>query len=135
VKYRILNILEKRQPLSLSCTQDAIRAEFETALDAHLTYRNLIAKVPDGETLLNTNTNTVEVFLGEKCESLSKVEPPSGAEGLRDTHTRAIAKRGKSYEDKINGKDNTSLDRFDSGGMFGIHGQLLVNERCPRGNG
>jgi hypothetical protein len=92
VKYRILNILEKRQPLSLSCTQDAIRAEFETALDAHLTYRNLIAKVPDGETLLNANTNTIEVFLGKKCESLSKEELPSSGEGLHDRNTRAIAK-------------------------------------------
>jgi hypothetical protein len=92
VKYRILNILEKRQPLSLSCTQDAIRAEFETALDAYLTYRNPIAKVPDGETLLNANTNTVEVFLGEKCESLSKAKLPSSGKGLHGGHTRAIGK-------------------------------------------
>ena len=92
MKYRILNMLEKRQPLSLSCAPDAIRAAFETALDAHLTYRNLIAKVPDGETLLNANTNTVEVFLCKKCESLSKAELPSSREGLHDRNTRAIAK-------------------------------------------
>jgi hypothetical protein len=92
VKYRILNILEKRQRLSLSCTQDAIRAEFETALDAHVTYRNLIVKVPDGAMLLNTNTNTVEVFLGDKCESPSKVELPSSGKALDDGHTRAIGK-------------------------------------------
>jgi hypothetical protein len=92
VKYRILNILEKRQPLSLLCTPDGIRAEFETALDAHLTYRNLIVKVPDGETLLNTNTNTVEVFLGDKCESLSKAELPSSGGSSHSGHTTAIAK-------------------------------------------
>lgn len=63
VKYRVLNIVEKRQPLSLSCNQDMIRAEFETALDAHVTYRNLIGTLLDGETFLNARTNTVEVLL------------------------------------------------------------------------
>jgi len=65
VKYRVLNIVEKRQPLSLLCNQDMIRAEFGTALDAHLTYRNLIGRGLDGETLLNANSNTVEVLLGK----------------------------------------------------------------------
>ena len=78
--------------MSLSCTQDAIRAEFESALDAHLTYRNLIAKVPDGETLLNTNTNTVEVFLGDNSESQSKLELPLSGKALHNGHIRAIGK-------------------------------------------
>lgn len=78
--------------MSLSHTQDAIRAEFGTALDADLTYRNLIAKVPDGETLLKTNTNTIEVLLGKKCESPCEGELPSSGKGWHGNHTRAITK-------------------------------------------
>ena len=133
MKYRILNILEKKQPLSLSCTQDAIRAEFESALDAHLTYWNLTAKVPDGETLLDTNTNTIEIFLDKKCESPCEAELPLSRKGLRNEHKRVIEKVGKSHERKI--KDKTSLGHFESGGMFGIDGQLLVGKRCSWSNG
>jgi hypothetical protein len=118
--------------LSLSCTQDEIRAEFETAFDADLTYRNLIAKVPDGETLLNTNTNTIEVSLCKKCESPCEAQMPLSRKGLHDGHKRVIEKVGKSHERKI--KDKTSLGRFDSGGMFGIDGQLLVVKHCSCGD-
>jgi len=63
VRYKVLNIIEKRQPVSLSFTQNEIFAEYESALDADLTYRNLIARVPDGVTILNPTKKTVEVTL------------------------------------------------------------------------
>ena len=63
IKYKVLNIIEKRQPISLSCTDDEILAEFESARDADLTYRNLIARIPDGVTILNPTKNTIEVTL------------------------------------------------------------------------
>jgi hypothetical protein len=63
VKYKVLNIIEKRQPISLSFTDDEILAEFENALDASIAYRKLIARVPDGATILNPTENTVEVTL------------------------------------------------------------------------
>ena len=67
VKYWLLNIVEKRQPLSLNCTRHAIRAEFETAFDAHMVYRNLLGRVPDGQALLTADTNTIEVLLCTEC--------------------------------------------------------------------
>ncbi|MGD8529974.1 MAG: hypothetical protein PVG97_03265 [Syntrophobacterales bacterium] len=132
VKYRILNMLEKRHPLSLSCTKDEVCAEFETAFDADLTYRNLIAKVPDVETLLNTDTNTIEVSLCKKCDSPCEAELPLSRKGLHDGQKRVIEKVGKSDERKI--KDKTSLSRFDSGGMFGINERLLVAKHCSCGD-
>ena len=66
VKYRVLNIVEKRQPLSLNCTQYAIRAEFETAFDAYMAYRNILGRLPHGEAWLSAHSNTVEVLLSEE---------------------------------------------------------------------
>jgi hypothetical protein len=66
LKYRVLNIVEKRKPLSLNCTQHAIRAEFETAFDAYMAYRNILGRVPNGEALLSAHSNTVEVLLSEE---------------------------------------------------------------------
>jgi hypothetical protein len=63
VRYKVLNIIEKRQPVSLSFTQDEIHAEYESALDANLTYRNLVARVPEGVTISNPTKKTVEVSL------------------------------------------------------------------------
>ena len=63
VKYKVLNIIEKRNPVSLSFTHGEILAEYESARDADLTYRNLIARVPDGVTISNPTKNTVEVTL------------------------------------------------------------------------
>ncbi len=65
LKYKVLNIIEKRQPVSLSFNQGEILAEFESSLDADLTYRTLIARVPDGATILNPTKHTVEVELSE----------------------------------------------------------------------
>ncbi len=65
LKYKVLNIIEKRQPVSLSFSQDEIFAEFERPLDADLTYRTLIARIPDGATILNPTENTVEVELSK----------------------------------------------------------------------
>jgi hypothetical protein len=67
VKYRLLNIVGKSHPLSVNCTQHAIRAEFETPFDAHMVYRNLLGRVPDGEALWTADTNTVEVLLCKEC--------------------------------------------------------------------
>ncbi|MBW2109334.1 MAG: hypothetical protein JRI36_11825 [Deltaproteobacteria bacterium] len=63
VKYKVLNIIEKRQPISLSFTRDEILAEFESPRDADLTYRTLMARVPEGVIILNPTKNTVEVTL------------------------------------------------------------------------
>ena len=63
VKYKVLNIIEKRQPKSLSFSDDEILAEFESSLDASITYRNLIARVSDGATVLNPTEKTIEVSL------------------------------------------------------------------------
>ena len=63
VRYKVLNIIEKRQPISLSFTKHEILAEYESARDADLTFRNLIARIPDGVTILNPTKNTIEVTL------------------------------------------------------------------------
>ena len=63
VRYKVLNIIEKRQPVSLSFTQHEILAEYESARDADLTFRNLIARIPDGVTILNPTKKTIEVTL------------------------------------------------------------------------
>jgi hypothetical protein len=63
VRYKVLNIIEKRQPVTLSFTQDEILAEYESALDAELTYRNLMARIPNGVTISNPTKKTVEVTL------------------------------------------------------------------------
>ena len=63
VKYKVLNIIEKRQPVALSFNNDEILAEYENPLDARITYRNLIARVSDGATILNPTEKTVEVSL------------------------------------------------------------------------
>lgn len=63
VKYKVLNIIEKRQPVVLSLNDDGILAEFENPLDASITYRNLIARVSDGATVLNPTEKTIEVSL------------------------------------------------------------------------
>jgi hypothetical protein len=67
VKYMLLNIVEKRQPLSLNCTQHAICAEFETAFDANMVYRNLLGRVPDGEAVLTADANAIQVLLCKEC--------------------------------------------------------------------
>jgi hypothetical protein len=63
VKYKVLNIIEKRQPVVLSLNEDEILAEFESPLDASITYRNLIARVSDGATVLNPTAKRIEVSL------------------------------------------------------------------------
>ena len=63
VKYKVLNIIEKRQPIHLSFSDDEIIAEFENPLDADITYRNLIARVSEGATVLNPTEKTIEVSL------------------------------------------------------------------------
>lgn len=63
VKYKVLNIIERRQPISLSFNDDEILAEFDSPLDASITYRNLIARVSDGATVLNPTERTIEVSL------------------------------------------------------------------------
>lgn len=63
VRYKVLNIIEKRQPISLSFTRNEILAEYESVLDANLTYRNLVARVPDGVIISNPTKKTVEVTL------------------------------------------------------------------------
>ena len=40
-----------------------ILAEYESARDADLTFRNLIARIPDGVTILNPTKKTIEVTL------------------------------------------------------------------------
>lgn len=66
VRYKVLNIIEKRQPISLSFTQNEIFAEYQSVLDADLTYRNLVAQVPDGVTILSPTKKTVEVTLQQE---------------------------------------------------------------------
>lgn len=63
VRYKVLNIIEKRQPISLSFTRNEILAEYESVLDANLTYRNLVARVPEGVIISNPTKKTVEVTL------------------------------------------------------------------------
>jgi hypothetical protein len=63
VRYKVLNIIEKRQPVSLSLGQDEIIAEYDSVLDAELTYRNLMARIPDGVTISTPQKKTVEVTL------------------------------------------------------------------------
>jgi hypothetical protein len=63
VKYKVLNIIERRQPISLSFHDDEILAEFDSRLDASITYRNLIAQFSDGATVLNPTERTIEVSL------------------------------------------------------------------------
>ena len=63
VRYKVLNIIEKRQPISLSFTQDGIFAEYDSALDAELTYRNLVARIPNSVTVSNPTKKTIEVTL------------------------------------------------------------------------
>ena len=43
--------------------QDGIFAEYDSALDAELTYRNLVARIPNGVTVSNPTKKTVEVTL------------------------------------------------------------------------